>query len=126
MDLAPYVLEVDEVHPCNLFQLSGDEPFCGHEKEPLSPCPKELEGPLEVAVAADQDREIVVFDGVEHVEDDLDVQVSLPYLPAVVEDDDLQLLGDDRVAYVREGSQEALLPRVWRVLLADEGARAPY
>ena len=96
------------MHPSHLAKLPGYEPFRGHDHEPLSTSPEELEGPLEVAVAADEYRHVVVLDGVEHVQDDLDVQVSLPYLPAVVEDDDLQLLGDDGVADVREGRQEAL------------------
>lgn len=126
LDLASYVLEVDEVHPCHLAKLPGDETFRGHDHEPLSSGPEELEGPLEVAVAADEDRHVVVLDGVEHVQDDLDVQVRLPYLSAVVQDDDLQLLGDDRVPDVRKSGQEALLPRIRRVLLPDEGARAPY
>jgi hypothetical protein len=64
LDLASYVLEVDEVHPRHLAKLSGYEPLRGHDHEPLSPSPEELEGPLEVAVAADEYRHVVVLYGV--------------------------------------------------------------
>ncbi|UEC42752.1 MAG: hypothetical protein METHAR1v1_840004 [Methanothrix sp.] len=107
------------MHPRHLFKLPCDEPLRGHDHEPLPPGPQEAQGPLEVAVAADEDRHVVIIYGVEHVQDDLDVQVRLPDLPAVIEDDDLQLLGDDGVADVGQSRQEPLLPRVRGVLLPD-------
>ncbi len=76
LDVITYAVEID-IAISGIAQLAGDHPFGGDHGDQGILGAEELYGSLKVAIPTEQDNLIILIDGIEHVNHDLDVQVCL-------------------------------------------------